>query len=161
MEKKEKINFIITCYNREQYWEYLEKILKSYKLIDANYFLAYNGTDPNFNGYYIGQNRGHSLGEYDCIVGAYNKIIPNSNKWVKISIDSWLLDENKILKIFSEMEENKCGFAGQYWNRFEGDISTDIFLLTQITVIFLKLCLKINFPFLSTTNIWKKVFIIC
>ena len=52
MEKKEKINFIITCYNREQYWEYLEKILKSYKIIDANYFLVYNGIDPNFDGYY-------------------------------------------------------------------------------------------------------------
>jgi hypothetical protein len=146
-EKKEKINFIITCYNREEYWDHLEKILKSYKLIDANYVLAYNGNDPNFNGYYVGQNRGHSLGEYDCIIGAYNKIIPNSNKWIKISVDSWLLDEHKILKIFTEMEKNKCGFAGHYWNRVEGDISTDIFFVDTNYGNIFEIMSKNEFPF--------------
>lgn len=146
-EKKETINFIITCFNREPYWEYLEKILKSYKIIKANYVLAYNGNDPNFNGYYVGKNRGHSFGEYDCIVGAYDKIIPKSNKWIKISIDSWLLDENKILKIFSEMHENKCGFAGQYWNRFEGDISTDIFFVDTNHGNIFEIMNKNKFPF--------------
>ena len=146
-EKKETINFIITCFNREQYWEYLEKILKSYKIIKANYVLAYNGNDPNFNGFYVGKNRGHSFGEYDCIVGAYDKIIPKSNKWIKISIDSWLLDENKILKIFSEMHENKCGFAGQYWNRFEGDISTDNFFVDTNHGNIFEIMNKNKFPF--------------
>jgi len=136
-EKKETINFIITCFNREQYWKYLEKILQSYKIIEANYVLAYNGNDANFNGHYVGQNRGHQLGEYDCIVKGYKTLIPISHRWVKLSVDSWLLNEEKILDIFKKMEENKCGFAGQYWNPDNKDISTDImFVDTRFGNIF-------------------------
>jgi hypothetical protein len=125
-EKKEKINFIITCYNREQYWEYLKQILDNYKLIESNYVITYNGVDNNFPAVYVGKNRGHQLGEYDCIIKGYETLVPISHRWVKLSVDSWLLNEEKILDIFKKMEENKCGFAGQYWNPDNKDISTDI-----------------------------------
>jgi hypothetical protein len=136
-EKKEKINFIITCYNREQYWEYLKQILDDYKLIESDYVITYNGVNNNFPAVYVGKNRGHQLGEYDCIIKGYETLIPISHRWVKLSVDSWLLNEKKILDIFNEMENKNSGYAGQFWNPDNKDISTDImFVDTRFGNIF-------------------------
>lgn len=158
VEKKQKINFIITCFNRENYWQYLKKILDGYKLIDPNYIITYNGNDVNFPGKYIGENRGHQLGEYDCITNGYEFLKPVSNRWIKISIDSWLLNEEKVLEIFHNMEKENAGFAGQYWNDGQKDISTDImFVDTRFGNIF-ECMKKNNFTNDKKTKMEKYVF---
>jgi hypothetical protein len=125
-----EINFIITCYDKEEYWPYLDKILKSYKKIKANYVVVYTGNKPEFNPNVRIPNRGHSRGDYDCIVNGYKylKEKTNCNRWIKIGVDSWLLNEDVLISKFNEMERNACGYAGVWWNDARDDISTDIFL---------------------------------
>lgn len=137
VEKKEKVNFIITCFNREDYWKYLKHILDNYKSIESNYIITYNGVDNEFPAVHVGENRGHQLGEYDCIIKGYESLTPISHRWIKLSVDSWLLDEEKILNIFNDMEKKKLGYAGQFWNPDNQDISTDImFVDTRFGNIF-------------------------
>jgi len=125
-----EINFIVTCYNREEYWPYLEKILKSYKQIKANVALVYTGTDETFDATIKILNRGHAKGDYDCIVAGYNQLKTNGCKrWIKIGVDSWLLNEDKMIEIFNKMESNKHGYGGIWWDSHKDDISTDIFFV--------------------------------
>lgn len=124
------INFIVTCYDKEEYWPHLEDILKSYKKIKANYVLVYTGNKLDFNPTIRIPNRGHSRGDYDCIINGYKylKEKTNTSRWIKIGIDSWLLNEDVLISKFNEMEKNICGYAGVWWNDAKDDISTDIFL---------------------------------
>ena len=124
------INFIVTCYDKEEYWPYLEDILKSYKKIKANYVLVYTGNKLDFNPTIRIPNRGHSRGDYDCIINGYKylKERTNTSRWIKIGIDSWLLNEDVLISKFNEMERNTCGYAGVWWDSSHDDISTDIFL---------------------------------
>lgn len=121
------INFIVTCYSRENYWPYLKKILDSYKKIKAHYVYCYSGLNPNEPCDFRCENRGFIEGDTDLMIGGYNLLKDNGVKyWIKISIDSWLLNEDKILNIFDIMEKNNYVYAG---NRWTGDawFSTDIF----------------------------------
>ena len=152
VEKKEKVNFIITCFNREDYWKYLKQILDNYKSIESNYIITYNGKNPDPNGVYVGPNRGHSLGEYDCIIKGYNILKSDSHRWIKLSVDSWLLNEEKILDIFHNMEKTQSGYAGHFWNEPNRDISTDIFFVdTRFGNIF-DLMRKKEFPFFENNK---------
>lgn len=139
-----EVNFIITCYNREEYWPHLENILKSYKKIKANYALVYTGNDESFPATLKILNRGHSKGDYDCVVAGYNQLKANGvNRWIKIGIDSWLLDEDKVLEIFVRMEKNKHGYGGIWWDSHKDDISTDIFFVdTNFGDVFTKMQLE-------------------
>lgn len=124
-----EINFIVTCYDKEEYWPHLENILKSYKKIKANYVLVYTGKNTDFNPTVRIANRGHSRGDYDCMVAGYNYLKENKcTRWIKIGIDSWLLDEDVLINKFNEMEKNACGYSGIWWDSHHDDISTDIFL---------------------------------
>jgi hypothetical protein len=147
LEKKEKVNFIITCFNRGDYWEYLKQILNNYKLIDANYILSYNGESPDPDGIYVGPNRGHSLGEYDCIIKGYDSLESDSHRWIKLSVDSWLLNEEKILNIFHNMEKTQSGYAGYFWNEPNRDISTDIFFVDNRFGNIFEIMKEKEFPF--------------
>jgi hypothetical protein len=126
-----EINFVITCYDKEEYWPYLENILKSYKKIKANYVLVYTGNKVDFNPTIRIPNRGHSRGDYDCMVAGYNHLKAQNSctRWIKIGVDSWLLDEDVLINKFTQMELNKCGYAGVWWDSHHDDISTDIFLV--------------------------------
>lgn len=129
-----EINFIVTCYDKEEFWPYLEDILKSYKKIKANYVLVYTGNKTEFNPTVRIPNRGHSRGDYDCMLAGYRYLRERTtcNRWVKIGVDSWLLDEDKLIEKFNLMELNGCGYAGIWWDSHHDDISTDIFLVDTI-----------------------------
>ena len=43
-----EINFIITCFDKEEYWSHLKEILDSFSKIKPNYVLVYNGENENF-----------------------------------------------------------------------------------------------------------------
>ena len=137
------VNVIITCHNRESYSPHLINILKSFKKIKVNHVISYNGIDNDFecdfrcdykpNG---GRgNNGHPSGcpysEADCelIIGGYNLLKDNGVKnWIKLSIDSWLLDEDKIIQIFKELSSTESSYSGNYWYDNK-NLSTDIFFV--------------------------------
>lgn len=136
-----EINFIITVYNRENYWSYLKSILDNYKQIKSNYVICYSGEDDNFYSDFkikntINGGRGsdhhmhsspHVDMDYDLIIGGYNILKKNNvTNWIKLSVDSWLLDETKIIEIFDFLTNEDCSYAGNNWySKFNK--STDIF----------------------------------
>jgi hypothetical protein len=135
------VNFIITCYNREEYWPELKKILDSYEIIKPHVALCYNGSDENFEcdfrcQYKPNGGRGndrHPSGcdyaDADCelTLGGYDFLKSNGvNLWVKLSIDSWLLDEKKLIQILKNIENQNCAYAGNIWYK-RINMSTDIF----------------------------------
>jgi len=120
------INFIITCYDKEDYWPYMKQILDSYKIVKPHIVLCYNGNRENFVCDYRCNNSWHARGEHDLMKGGYDLLKNNGiNKWVKLSVDSWLLDENVIIDIFNRMVENNYCYAGNYWSN-ELAFATDI-----------------------------------
>jgi hypothetical protein len=138
-----EINFIITVYDKEAYWPYLKNVIDSYKKIKSNYILCYSGEDNNFQcdikrKNVINGGRGNNHHEHSCpyvdmdynlILDGYNLLKENGVKdWIKLSVDSWLLDENKILQIFNFLENNQCVYGGNYWYTHI-NLSTDIFFV--------------------------------
>lgn len=71
------VNFIITCYNREDYWPYLKKILQSYKIIKPNIAYCYSGDNQNEICDFKCKNRGHVEGDTDLMIGGYNVLKNN------------------------------------------------------------------------------------
>lgn len=126
------VNFIITVYDKEEYLPYLLEILNSYKKIKPTYTIAYTGNNCDFPCNVKLENRGHSRGDYDCIVHGYlnakNKA-PQTTRFIKIGVDSWLLNEDVILDIFHKMELEQAGYGGIWWDSHQDDISTDIFFV--------------------------------
>ena len=122
------INFIITCYNREDYWVYLKEVFASYKKINPTIFLCYNGNKDYFNCDLRIKNLGHQQGEYSLITLGYqlSKNYNENFRFVKLSVDSWLLDEDKIIEIFNRLEETEAPYAGTTWGK-SWLFSTDIF----------------------------------
>lgn len=132
------VNFIITCYNREDYWPYLKNIIESYKKITPHIAYCYSGIRSDVVCDFRCKNRGHIEGETDLIIGGYNALKNNGVKnWIKLAVDSWLLDEDKILNIFDVMEKNKYSYAGNYWVA-EQWFSTDIFFSIDNEFNFMK-----------------------
>lgn len=126
---KTKVNFIITCFNRESYWPHLKDLIFSYKTIEPTVCLAYNGEDEAFECDVRLKNKGLQMGEYELIKAGYEHLLEKdveSDLFIKLSIDSWLCDEDVINKILSLMVHYKVPFAGTYWNTPE-QLSTDIF----------------------------------
>jgi len=141
------VNFIITCYNRESYWPELKKIIESYKNITPHIALCYNGLDDNFecdfkceykpNGGRGNDRHPHGVdyADSDCelTLGGYNFLKSNGvNLWVKLSIDSWLLDENKLVQILENIENQDCAYGGNTWYK-RVNMSTDIFFANTKT----------------------------
>ena len=126
--EKIKINFIITCFDREAYWPKLEELILSYKTIDPIISLAYNGDDDDFKCSVRVPNKGLQEGEFDLIQAGYKYLIDNdtpSDLFVKLSIDSWLCNEDVIVNIFNKMQHFKVPYAGNYWS-LSDELSTDI-----------------------------------
>jgi len=125
------VNFIVTCYNRENYWPYLKEILNSYKIIKPHIAYCYNGVNPDEVCDFRCGNRGHIEGDTDMMIGGYNLLKDNGVKnWIKLSVDSWLLDEQKVVDILNLMEEKDYVYAGCRWT---GDpwFSTDVFFARE------------------------------
>jgi hypothetical protein len=136
-----QVNFIITCYNKESYWSHLKSVIESYKIIKPHVALCYNGSDENFEcdfrcQYKPNGGRGndrHPSGcdyadaDYELTMGGYHFLKSNGvNLWVKLSIDSWLLNENKLIQILEKLEHENCAYGGNIWYK-RVNMSTDIF----------------------------------
>lgn len=150
-----EVNFIITCYDKEIYYPYLERIIRSFKIIKPYIALAYNGREKllpmGFDPSFITENkinggRGpdnhpsnvtYSDADMELTVGGYEYLKNNGVKnWVKLSVDSWLVDESIIIQILEEMKKKKCAYAGNWWYSLY-QLSTDIiFANTEIHNIF-------------------------
>jgi hypothetical protein len=127
--EKVKINFIITCFNKEEYWPHLKKLIESYKTIDPIICLAYNGNDDSFKCDVRIPNKGLQEGEFSLIKAGYQHLIDNdtpSDLFVKLSVDSWLCNEDIINRIFSHLNHFRVPYAGNYWHE-RTYLSTDIF----------------------------------
>jgi hypothetical protein len=123
------INFIVTCFDHEDYLPYLEEVFKSYKKIIPHYFICYNGKKDYFPCHLRIQNFGLHMGDLMLIKTGYelSKFYNDFPRFVKIGIDTFLLKEDKIIEIFSQMEDGKNFFAGQ-WDNIPGiTIKSDIF----------------------------------
>jgi hypothetical protein len=135
------VNFIITCYDKELYWYHLKSIINSYKKINPKIALCYNGLKNDFECDFKceykpnggrGNNR-HPSGvdfadaDYELTMGGYNLLKSNGvNLWVKLSVDSWLLSENKIIQILDKLIKEDCAYGGNIWYK-NSNMSTDIF----------------------------------
>ncbi len=125
------INFIVTCYDKEEYFLGLLEVFKTYKKINPKIVFAYNGAWESFPADVRLPNRGHQLGDIDLTIAGYRKLVGNGvTKFVKLCIDSWLLNEDVVIEIFKQMSSGRCCYAGNYW--FENSrtsLSTDIFFV--------------------------------
>jgi hypothetical protein len=124
MLNRPSISFIITCYNREAYLPYLINILKSYRT-KVNWVICYNG-NKNIKCDFYCKNRGKHRGDFDLIQGGYNLVKNTNFRFIKLSCDSWLLEEEAIMDIFRIMETNKCCYGGSFWHN-TGKLATDVF----------------------------------
>lgn len=135
------VNFIITCFDKENYFPYLKKIIDSYKKISPKIVLCYSGDDGNFdcdvriknliNGGRGNNHHQHAClyadSDYDLTISGYNYLKNNKvTNWIKLSVDSWLIDEDKIIEIFNQLKLQDCVYAGNKWYSFI-NLSTDIF----------------------------------
>jgi hypothetical protein len=135
-----EINFIISCFNREDYWPYLLKIINGYTKIKANIILAYNGDSDQFkqNSSIVLPNYGHQKGEATLILAGFKyakENFPNCKKFIKLGMDSWLLDENVITDIFDRTDRHKSCYAGNFWSyehiEIRHHLSTDVFFVNE------------------------------
>jgi hypothetical protein len=122
------INFIITCFDKEEYLHGMIDTIHSYRKIVPKYAVCYNGNIKEFPCDVRLGNNGHQLGDIDLTLAGYNFLKHNgSNRFIKLSIDSWLLDEHKIIEIFDFMERQKSCYAGNYWfSEDSQSLATDI-----------------------------------
>jgi hypothetical protein len=142
-----ELNVIITCYDKEDYIPHLVEILNSYKKIKVNYVICYNGLKDDFDCHFKinyepngGRgNDGHPHGcpyaeaDLDLLLGGYEYLKSNGvNLWVKLSADSWMADEDKILQILEEVDKTECSYAGNFWYEYK-NMATDIFFSSTKT----------------------------
>ena len=132
------VNFIISNHDQDAYIPHLVKIIEGFKVINPNGIICHSGpTDPDFH-YLRCENhpkepfpRMHSFNHWNKVKQGYEKIKGMGNtRYISLCSDSWLCDENAIIKIFNRMEQLKCGYGGNWWNNeFQVNpmISSDIF----------------------------------
>lgn len=114
--KKEQINIIVTCNSREEYLHGLNETIRGYKNISPNVCLSYNGNIEEFPCDIKIANSGHQMGDIELTLAGYHHLKNNGvNKYLKICIDSWLLNDEFILEIFDRMDSSKSAYAGNYW----------------------------------------------
>lgn len=129
------INFIVTAFNREQYLPIQRKILGSYERIKPTVALCYNGSDPKFPADVRTRNRGHQEGDYDLTVLGLDYLRQRNDcrRFIKIGIDTFLLNEAALMNIFWEMEQSMCCYAGNHWgSEEEPSYATDIIFLDAL-----------------------------
>ena len=124
------VNFIITCYNREAYWPHLHKLIMSYKTIIPHIAFCYNGMS-NMDCDYRCDNPGLSAGDGKMICGGFNALKNNGiHRWIKLSVDSWLCNEQVIFTLLDLMDSKKLHYIGSDWDKT--GFSTDIMFADSI-----------------------------
>jgi len=123
------INFIITAHNKEDFLPYLVKVLQSYKKIRPNPIVCYNGYRSDFPCTIRMTNSGHQRGDKELTLAGYRWHQQNNTclRYIKIGIDSWLLDEDAIITIFEDMDKAEACYGGNRWEREDKPLlATDI-----------------------------------
>lgn len=144
--KQRHVNFIVTCFDKEDFWPYLYALINSYKFIIPHIAFCYNGQNENLDADFRCENRGLYLGDVDLIAGGYELLRHNGvRNFIKLSVDSWLCDEQKIHDIFDHMEKHGVQYAGSEWDTRD-NFSTDVFFVREcgqnIIGRFVDLCLE-------------------
>ena len=63
----------------------------------------------------------------ELIVGGFNKLKSTGcDKWIKLSVDSWLCDEKVVIGLLNKMTEQNYHYAGCKWYNRDNQYSTDI-----------------------------------
>ena len=122
------VNFIVTVFNREEYLPGLLDVFASYTRISPHVAISYNGDIDSFP-YQVrlATNEGHQLGNMGLTLAGYRYLKANGHtRFIKIGIDCWLLDEDKIIDIFASMEDGQCAYAGNQWFPRQHSWSSDI-----------------------------------
>ncbi len=123
-----EVNLIVTCYDKEEYLFGFLECIKEYKYIIPNVCLCYNGTLHGFPSDIKLTNQGHQLGDISLTLAGYACLKNNGvSRFLKLGIDSWLMDDSIIYKIFRSMSQSKSAYAGNYWfAENTPSLSTDI-----------------------------------
>lgn len=127
-----KINFIITAFDKEIYLPHLLRVIQSYVTVEPQIVIAYNGSDPNFPCTLRRPNMGHQHGDHDLTMTGFNhfRTLNDGFRFIKIGIDSFLLDENFLIHIFDTMQKERACYAGNPWhNEDSPSLSTDVIFL--------------------------------
>lgn len=127
-----KINFVITAFDKEIYLPHLLKVIQSYRKIEPEIVIAYNGSQTDFPCTVRRPNMGHQHGDHDLTVTGFNLLKAKNDtfRFIKIGIDTFLLDESKLIKIFNVMEQEQACYAGNRWGfEEENSYSTDVIFM--------------------------------
>lgn len=69
--------------------------------------------------------------DYELTILGYDFLKKNgTTNWIKLSVDSWLIDEDKIINIFEDLESKNCVYANDKWYSHI-NLSTDIFFANK------------------------------
>jgi hypothetical protein len=118
------VTFILTCFNREAYVPYALRVLASYRRIRPQIVLCYNGTSDLQCDVRLPPTGKHN-GDHSLTMAGYR--LRHHERIVKLSIDSWLLDEEKIVTIFDDLEAAQLPYAGNPWiGDGPGSLATDV-----------------------------------
>jgi len=126
---KRSVNFILTCFDKEAYLPYALEVINSYKDIEPSICVVYNGTDPDFDcDVRLEKNSGLQFGDFEMTKKGFEFFQEknDSTLFVKLSIDSWLMNEKVLIDIFHYCKTYRVPYAGNYWNT-NAQLSTDIF----------------------------------
>jgi hypothetical protein len=127
-----KVNFIVTAHDKEIYFPYLLKIITRYRKVEPEIVIAYNGSDPEFSCTVRRPPMPGSDGDSDLTMSGYNhfKTINDGFRFIKIGVDTFLLDEDILVHIFEVMEQEKACYAGNKWHGNDSEsLATDIMFL--------------------------------
>jgi len=127
-----KINFIVTVFDKEIYIPYLLRVINSYRIIKPEIVVVYNGSNPDFQCTLRRPNMGHQHGDHDLTMTGFNhfRTLNDGFRFIKIGVDSFLLDENVLIHIFETMEKERACYAGNRWhNEDSPSLSTDVIFL--------------------------------
>ncbi len=128
-----RVGVIVTCFDREAYWPYLERIIRSYSRIEPDIAYCYNGSDATHPCDVRLKNEGLSLGDFSLTLAGYRLLIERNTsnpltRFIKLSVDSWPCDDAALVTIFTHMEAHQACYGGNLWHRnLDGSLSTDIF----------------------------------
>ncbi len=127
-----EINFIITAHDKECYLPYLRKVLMCYQKIKPSYVVIYSGSNKEFPCTLRRPHMPHSDGDLDLTLTGFNHLrtMNDGFRFIKMGIDTLLLDEGAVIEIFLAMERAGACYAGNAWHGNDSEsLSTDIIFL--------------------------------
>ena len=114
---------ILTCTNREAYIPHALEVLRSYREIRATPILCYNGDGDIDCDVRLARESLH-LGDYRMTMDGFRRC--QHSRIIKLSVDTWLLDEAVIRRIFDRLAATRKPYAGNYWIENRRGLATDM-----------------------------------